>query len=660
MLKLLLFFFSLMLAFEAAAVEKNIKLACYELNPYVSGDRSEHGYLYEVVMRAFERAGYKVSVEFFPPLRAKKLVETGEYEALIPTYSSMKDAAYFLYSQPILGSQIEYFQLRESPGASSSKTQGKEARKDPGNLEPYFGEEEGIIKSSSDHIVRLIEMLSSKTISIAIADRMQVADVLVNRRPKFIGKVEFIEPILAVKDFHVAFSRKYPHAEKTLAAFDKGLADLQEDGEYDRILARYGFQIKESNDNVLNIGSVANSDIERIRELSHVFLKERPSVKINWYLFEENLLRRSILSSLALGDRLFDIITITNYDSSIYAENKWIEPLETGPAYDVDDVIPSIRAALTHKGKLYALPFYGESSMTFYRKDLFAKNHLKMPEQPTYKDIRNFAQKLHQPEKEIYGICLRGKAGWGENMTLVNLMLNVFGGRWFDPDKKPVLTSKVWQETIGFYLDLLQNYGPPDAFTRGYQENLELFAAGKCAQWIDATVAASYLLNNEVSRVSHSAAFAKSPTMRKSEGSHSLAVWAFAVPSSSKKKELAREFVNWATSKKYIQLVARQKGWLAVPPGTRRSTYASAAYKSAAPFSSFVANEMESAIPKGALDEWGQPERGPQFLGVPEYAALGTSVGINIALALQKKITLEKALELSQQDVRQIMRDNYN
>lgn len=647
---------TLLSLFESLAAAKTIKLACYELNPYVSGARSEHGYLYEVTLGAFERAGYKVEVEFFPPLRAKKLVETGEFDALIPSYSSTKDAAHFLYSQPILGSQIEYFQLRGGSNEESEKA--KREVGELGNLAPYFGEEEGIIKSSSDHIVSLIELLSSKKITIAIADRRQVADVLVNRRPKYIGKIEFIEPILAVKDFHVAISRRHPQASQVLGDFDKGLAEMQKEGDYDRILARYGFQIKESDSHVLNIASVANPDMERIKELSRHFLKESPSVKINWYLLEENLLRRSILSSLALGDRLFDVITITNYDTAIYASEGWIEALDPPAGYDVGDLIPTIRESLSHKKRLYSLPFYGESSMTYYRKDLFAKQGLTMPAQPTYRDIKAFAQKLHQPGKGIYGICLRGKPGWGENMTLLNTMLNVFGATWFDQDKRPVLTSKTWLDTLTFYLDLLQNYGPPDAHTLGYQENLMLFASGKCAQWIDATVAASYLMNSSVSRVRTSVAFSKAPIMNRSEGSHSLSAWALAVPSTSRKKNLAKEFVTWATSKKYIQLVAREKGWLAVPPGTRRSTYASAAYREAAPFSSFVAGEMESAIREGAVDQWGQPVRGTQFLALPEYAALGTSVGINIALSLQKKISAEKALDLSQQDVRQIMREN--
>jgi sorbitol/mannitol transport system substrate-binding protein len=62
---------------------------------------------------------------------------------------------------------------------------------------------------------------------------------------------------------------------------------------------------------------------------------------------------------------------------------------------------------------VYALPFYAESSITYYRTDLFKDAGLTMPERPTWEQIAEFAEKLTNKDKEQYGICLRGKAGWG-------------------------------------------------------------------------------------------------------------------------------------------------------------------------------------------------------------------------------------------------------
>ena len=95
----------------------------------------------------------------------------------------------------------------------------------------------------------------------------------------------------------------------------------------------------------------------------------------------------------------------------------------------------------------------------------------------------------------MYGICLRGKAGWGENMAYVSTVVNTFGGRWFDEKWQAQLTSPEWNKAVTFYVDLLKNDGPPGASSNGFNENLTLMSSGKCAMWIDATVAAGMLYN---------------------------------------------------------------------------------------------------------------------------------------------------------------------
>jgi sorbitol/mannitol transport system substrate-binding protein len=656
------------------AENKSIRLVAYELNPYVSKDRSEHGYLFDITIKAFEAAGYRVEVEFYPPLRAKKMVESGERDALIPSYSSTADAMNLIFSQPILGTQIGYIQLRDSKADRVTKNGNSMASFNAVNLENFagpshlsgqnassleslFGEEEGVIKSSSDRIIRLIELLSSKRITMALVDKLQFTDVLVNKRPSLIDELKFLTPSLATKDFHVAFSRKNPRAAQHVAAFDRGLASLQKNGDYASTLMRYGYQFKTPDANTLTIGAVKNADTERMKELSEHFLKDHPKAKIQWYLLEENLLRRVVLASLALHENLFDLITITAYDTAIYARNEWIEPFATESA-DNQDYIPSIKSTLSPGGKLFALPFYGESSMTYFRKDLFAKAGLTMPAQLSYPQLKAYAEKLHDPAHGVYGICLRGKPGWGENITFYATMANAFGGDWFDHEQKPTLDSKPWIQAGRLYVDLLHNYGPPNAHDLGYLENLKLFAEGRCALWIDATVAVAYLLDPAVSKVSKQLGYAKAPRMLPDRSSHWISTWAFAVPRNSTNSELAKNFSIWASSRKYAQLVAREKGWLQVPPGTRLSTHRSGEYQEVAPFSTFVLDEIQTAIPANKKDAWGNPSLGSHTVGIPEFTAIGTSVGINLSRALQKEMSIERAMELSQNEAKLIMRSS--
>ena len=74
-------------------------------------------------------------------------------------------------------------------------------------------------------------------------------------------------------------------------------------------------------------------------------------------------------------------------------------------------------------------------------------------------------------------------------MAFPTTLVNTFGGRWFDEKWQPQLTSPEWKRAIGFYVSLMQNYGPPGVASNGFTENETLLANGNCAMWVDATVA---------------------------------------------------------------------------------------------------------------------------------------------------------------------------
>jgi sorbitol/mannitol transport system substrate-binding protein len=306
--------------------------------------------------------------------------------------------------------------------------------------------------------------------------------------------------------------------------------------------------------------------------------------------------------------------------------------------------VKTARDGLSYNGTLYALPFYVESSMTYYRKDLFDAAGLKMPDQPTYDQIKQFADKLTDKGKGQYGICLRGKAGWGENMAFVSTVVNTFGGRWFDEKWQAQLDTPEWHKAVTFYSDLLKNDGPPGASSNGFNENLTLMSSGKCAMWIDATVAAGMLYNKAQSQVADKIGFAAAPVAVTPKGSHWLWSWSLAIPKTSKQQEAAKKFAAWATSKEYIDMVGKDEGWASVPPGTRKSTYAKPEYKQAAPFSDFVLKAIETANPDDATLKK-VPYTGVQFVGIPEFQSFGTVVGQSIAGVVAGQTTVDAALK---------------
>lgn len=405
----------------------------------------------------------------------------------------------------------------------------------------------------------------------------------------------------------------------------------------------------------LTIATVNNSDMIRMQRLSKTFESQHPDIQLNWVVLEENVLRQRLTTDIATQGGQFDVLTIGMYEAALWGAKGWLQPMQDLPAaYDQDDIFPSVREGLSVKGTLYALPFYAESSMTYYRTDLFQAAGLSMPERPTWEQIGEFAAKLNKPEQEQYGLCLRGKAGWGENMALITTLANSYGARWFDEQWQPEFSGPEWKNALSFYVDNMKQSGPPGASSNGFNENLALFNSGKCAIWVDASVAGSFVTDQSQSKVAEQVGFTYAPHQVTDKGSAWLYSWSLAIPASSKAKDAAKTFTTWATSKEYAALVAEKDGIANVPPGTRASTY-SQAYMSAAPFARITLESLKAVDPsKPTLKP--VPYIGIQLVTIPEFQAIGTQVGKLFSAALIGQTTVDQALAAAQQSTEREMK----
>ena len=396
----------------------------------------------------------------------------------------------------------------------------------------------------------------------------------------------------------------------------------------------------------ITIATVNNGDMIRMQGLTDNFT-EATGHEVEWVTLEENVLRQRVTTDITTKGGQFDIMTIGMYETPIWAKNGWLVALDDlGEDYDVDDLLPAMRNGLSYDGTLYAAPFYGESSMIMYRTDLMEAAGLEMPEAPTWEFIRDAAVAMTDKDNEIYGICLRGKAGWGENMAFLTAMSNSFGARWFDENWQAQFDSDAWNETLTFYLDMMDKAGPPGASNNGFNENLSLFQQGKCGMWIDATVAASFVTNPDDSTVADKVGFALAPGTGKGKRGNWLWAWALAIPAGTDNEGAAKEFIEWATSKAYIELVASEEGWANVPPGARVSLYENPNYKDI-PFAEMTLKSIQSADPiEPTVDP--VPYQGVQFVAIPEFAGFATEVGQEFSAALAGQQSADEALEKAQ------------
>ncbi len=398
----------------------------------------------------------------------------------------------------------------------------------------------------------------------------------------------------------------------------------------------------------LTIATVNNGDMIRMQKLTDDFAQMNPDITLQWVTLEENVLRQKVTTDIATKGGQYDILTIGTYEVPIWAKNGWLVALDNlGADYDVNDLLPAIRAGLSYDGKLYAAPFYGESSYVMYRKDLMDKAGLTMPDKPTWDFIKQAADAMTDRANGINGICLRGKAGWGENMAFLTTLANSFGARWFDEKWQPQFDSPEWHDAIQFYVDLMKADGPAGASSNGFNENLTLFQQGKCGMWIDATVAGSFVTNPTDSTVADKVGFALAPDKGLGKRANWLWAWSLAIPAGSKKADAAEKFIAWATSKHYEELVASKEGWANVPPGTRTSLYNNTDYTSAAPFAAMTLASIDAADPQHPTVK-PVPYTGVQFVAIPEFQGLGDTVGQIFSAALAGQSSVDDALKQAQ------------
>lgn len=396
----------------------------------------------------------------------------------------------------------------------------------------------------------------------------------------------------------------------------------------------------------LTIAIVNNGHMINMQTVAEAYTAET-GVELNWVSLEEGVLREQVTSDTATGGGQYDVINIGMQEAPIWGAAGWIEPLNFSDAYDVEDILPAMRAGLSHDGTLYAAPFYGESSMVMYRGDLADAAGVSIADNDSWENVKAAAAAMHDPDNGIYGACLRGKPGWGDNAAFITTVANSFGARWFDENYVPQLDSPEWNAAVNFYVDLLSTYGPPGSEGNSFNEILALYNEDKCGLWIDATIAASFLENENVR-------YAQSPNAGNPVGANWLWAWAFAIPAGSPNAEAAQAFIEWATSKEYVQAVGNHPefGWGSVPTGQRASTYDIPEFQAVAKFAEAEMAAIDSAAPE-ATDL--KPYVGVQFVAIPEFPEIGSAFGQEMAAALSGAKSVEDALAAAQANAVAIM-----
>lgn len=399
----------------------------------------------------------------------------------------------------------------------------------------------------------------------------------------------------------------------------------------------------------LNLATVNNGQMKDMEQLKTEYETANPGTTVNFQVMEEADLRSAVTADVASGAGQYDIVTIGAYETPQWGANKWLvdltENLTADAAYDVEDILPPVRDVNSYEGKLYAVPFYGESSILMYNKEILDAAGVTLTANPTWQEVADAAKKVNTADAS--GICMRGKPGWGDLFAPLTTVVQTFGGSWYDMEWNATVNTPEWKEAITFYKTMLDESGQADPVSYSFNECLTALKEGKTAMWADASVAAS-MLEAADSPVKGKMGYAHMPVTKTPESGW-LWSWNLAVPASTKNQEAAIKFVKWATSKEYHQLVGTKIGWANVPPGARTSTYEIPEYKeAAAAFAPITLDVMTSVNPKqpGVNP---QPWVGIQYVSIPEFQDVGNQCAQLVADYIADRSTVDDALAKCQE-----------
>ncbi|MEU8913977.1 sugar ABC transporter substrate-binding protein [Streptomyces nigrescens] len=408
----------------------------------------------------------------------------------------------------------------------------------------------------------------------------------------------------------------------------------------------------------INVLMVGNPQMEDIAKLTKSTFTKDTGIKVNFTVLPENELRDKATQDIATGAGQYDVATIGAYEVPIWHKNGWLHDLngyvDKAKDFDKSDLLtPMVQSLSGEDGRLYALPFYGESSFLMYRKDVFAEKGLKMPRHPSWQQVADLAAKADGAKPGMKGICLRGLPGWGELGAPLTSVVNTFGGTWFTKDWKAQVNGAGFKKATRFYVDLVRKHGQAGAAQSGFTECLNGMSQGKVAMWYDATSAAGSLEDPRTSKVAGKIGYAYAPVER-TKSSGWLWAWAWAMPKTTKNADAASKFMLWASSKKYEKLVGAKLGWARVPAGKRASTYQIPHYKkAAASFGDITLRSIQQADPVNPGVQ-PRPTVGIQFVAIPEFQDLGTKVTQEISAAIAGKTSVDKALNDGQKQAEDV------
>ena len=343
---------------------------------------------------------------------------------------------------------------------------------------------------------------------------------------------------------------------------------------------------------------------------------------------------------LAQQEGAYDLISYVVFSKAdyVYADQLenlakyFMNPKLADPSYDAEDLIDgyvqNIGVAGGAKGylpgptgSLFGLPSGSETSVLMYRKDIFEKHGLKVPE--SYDELLDVTCKIPKLEPGMGGMASRAASGHQASHAFL-LHLAPLGGRVFDANWNPIINSPEGVAAANA-LKTIVDCGPEGSSAFGPSEAANAFATGKAAMFMDSIAFAPGFENVEKSRVAGKVGYALHPSgVRRGSQTGGFGI---AIPSNAENKEAAFLLMQWMTSKEGDKLITMAGG-----NPSRFSTYADPEVQAKYPFAATFGEALKYADP-----DW-RPI-------IPPWGRINADIGTTMSKVLTEGLDPQEALD---------------
>ena len=352
----------------------------------------------------------------------------------------------------------------------------------------------------------------------------------------------------------------------------------------------------------------------------------------------DNMHERFVQESISRSGSI-DIFNADQPWISEFASRGWIECLDDMISEeDRADFLDSAMEASSYQGRLYAIPYFIHTPIVFYRTDLFEEAGLTVPE--TWEEYRQAAIKLTNVETGVYGTIIEAKQASEPVTHLVDWYFQN-GADFIDEKGNVVVDSEAAKEVFDFLLKMMYEDGSVMPGSIGY-DNADvhnLFMQGKVAMVKNWPYMYAMARDPAQSLVADDFAIARQPAGK--YDATAVWTWGFAISSSSRNKEAAWDFIEWATSSENLAAMGIQN----LMPVPRHSA-----------FEIVKADETISEKDKDAILLMSEVlDVGRNATESPVFPSIQSEMGTVLSRIMSKQVSVEQGLSEAREALERIV-----